>query len=114
MKDLGQLDDEEARLRLGENVLRLRAVPSGTIINLRTTAEQKCRAVPSRARIEGSWILVSLKSRLESNNEEEEDTVKNLGQLGDEEAPLKTRANHWIKATLSKSAKSNRIHYMYM
>jgi hypothetical protein len=33
---------------------------------------QKCEAVLKRARIQGSWIFVSLNSRLESNKEEEE------------------------------------------
>ena len=39
---------------------------------LKTTAQQKCGAVPRRARIESSWIVVSLNSRLESHKEEEE------------------------------------------
>ena len=34
---------------------------------------QKCGAVPRRARIEGSYIVVSLNSRLESNKEQEEE-----------------------------------------
>ena len=38
--------------------------------NLRTTAQQKCGAVPRRARIEGSKIVVSLNAKLESNREE--------------------------------------------
>ena len=43
-------------------------------INLRrSTAQQKCGAAPRRARIQGSQIVVSLNSRLESNQEEEED-----------------------------------------
>ena len=36
---------------LFKDSLQPRAVPSGTVINLRTTALQKCRAVPRRARI---------------------------------------------------------------
>ena len=32
-------------------VLQLRAVPIGTVLNLRTTTSQKCEAVPRRARI---------------------------------------------------------------
>ena len=43
-----------------------------TVLNLRTTTWQKYGAVPRRARIEGSWIVASLNSRLESNKEEEE------------------------------------------
>jgi len=31
-------------------VLKLRAVPIGTVLNLRTTTSQKCEAVPRRAR----------------------------------------------------------------
>ena len=58
----------------------MRAVPSGTVLNLRTTALQKCGAVPRRARISGLstlCITVSLNSRLESNKGEEE--VQGLG-----------------------------------
>ena len=32
----------------------LKHAPDGTVLNLRTTAQQKCGAVPRRARIQGS------------------------------------------------------------
>jgi len=54
------------------SILKLRAVPSGAGLNSGTTAEQKRGAVPSRARISGSQLVVSLNSRLESNKEEED------------------------------------------
>ena len=38
-----------------------------------TTTSQKCEAVPRRARIDGSQTFVSLNSRLDSNEEEEEE-----------------------------------------
>ena len=38
------------------------------------TTSQECEKVPRRARIEGSYTLVSLNSRLERNNVEEEVT----------------------------------------
>ena len=50
----------------------MKAVPSGIILNLRTSAQQKCGAVPRRARVDGPQIVVSLNSRLESDEEEEE------------------------------------------
>ena len=43
------------------------------VSNLRTPSQQKCGAIPRRARIQGSKIVVSLNSRLESNEEEEEE-----------------------------------------
>ena len=46
-------------------------VPSGTVLNSRTSAEKKCGAISRRARIQGSWIVVSLNSRPESNKREE-------------------------------------------
>ena len=39
-------------------------------VHLRTTTWQECEAVPLRARIQGSYIVVPLNSRLESNKEE--------------------------------------------
>ena len=42
------------------------------VLNLRTTTSHKCEAVWGRARIEGSKTLVSLTTRLESREEEEE------------------------------------------
>ena len=45
---------------------------------LRTTTSQKCTAVPRRARVQGSWIFVSPKSRLERNKEEEEQDDEDL------------------------------------
>ena len=44
-------------------------VPPGAAFRV-TTTSQKREAVPRRARISGSWTLVSLNSRLESNKEE--------------------------------------------
>jgi hypothetical protein len=41
-------------------------------IDLRTTTSQKYEAVPRRARFQGSKTVVSLNSRLESNQEEGE------------------------------------------
>ena len=40
--------------RITQRILKLRAVPIGTVLNLRTSASQKSAAVPRRARIEGS------------------------------------------------------------
>ena len=37
--------------RITRRVLKLRAVPIGTVLNLRTTTSQKCAALPRRARI---------------------------------------------------------------
>ena len=57
--------------------LKLRAVPIGTLLNLRTTTtSQKCEAVPRRARISGSETLESLNSRLESNEAEKAEIVR--------------------------------------
>jgi len=42
------------------------------VLNLRTTAQQKCGAIPRRARIYGSQLVVSLNSMLESSEKEEE------------------------------------------
>ena len=58
--------------RITRRFLQLRAVPIGTVLNFITTTLQKCEAVPSGARIESSLTVVSLNSRLESNEEEEE------------------------------------------
>jgi hypothetical protein len=44
-----------------------------TVLHLRTTASQKCAAVPRRARIQGSETFASLSSRVGINTEEEED-----------------------------------------
>ena len=41
-------------------------------LNVRTTALQKCEAVPRRARIQGSLTFLSVSSRLETYKEEEE------------------------------------------
>ena len=51
---------------------RVTSPESYTVLNLRTTPSQKCAAVPRRARIQGSYTLVSLNSRLESERKEEE------------------------------------------
>ena len=59
----------------------MRAVPIGTVLNLRTPTSQKCAAIPRRAHIQGSYTFVSLTSRLESDNEEEKnfpDEVTNI------------------------------------
>ena len=56
--------------RLTPRMLRLRAVPSSTVLSLRTIASQKYGAALRRARVEGSKTCVSLKSRLESSKEE--------------------------------------------
>ena len=58
--------------------------PPGTVLDLRTTTSQKCEAVPRRARIQGSWTIVSLNSRLESNRgkEEEEENHEHLSHIG--------------------------------
>ena len=45
---------------------------TSTALNLRKTTLQKCAVVPRRARIEGSYIVASLNSRLEINIDEEE------------------------------------------
>jgi hypothetical protein len=37
--------------RLTRRITRLRAVPSGTVLTLRISAQQKCGAVPRRARV---------------------------------------------------------------
>jgi hypothetical protein len=42
------------------------ASPFGSLLDLKITASQNCEAVPRRPRIQGSWIVVSLNSRLES------------------------------------------------
>ena len=43
--------------------------------DLSATFSQNCDAVPRRARISGSYTFVSLNSRLESNDEEEEERL---------------------------------------
>jgi len=48
----------------------------GTVLRLKTTALQKCGAVPRRACIADSQIGVSLNSRLESNEDEEKITER--------------------------------------
>ena len=50
--------------------------------DLRTTTLQKCGVVPRRARIQGSWIVEWLNSRLESTNEEEEVSADLASELG--------------------------------
>ena len=47
---------------------------SGTVLDVRTIVFQNCEAIPRRARIEGSWTCVSLNSRLEIIQEDEEET----------------------------------------
>ena len=48
----------------------LPARPTRGVPASRTIAQQQRGAVPRRARIKGSWIVVSQNSRLESNKEE--------------------------------------------
>ena len=48
------------------------------VLNLRTTTLRKYAAVPRRARVEGSWTIESLNSRLESNKEEEREVPDSL------------------------------------
>jgi len=43
-----------------------------------TTTAQKCEAVPRRARIDGSQTFVSLNSRLDSNEDEEDQHPTNV------------------------------------
>ena len=45
---------------------------SGWVVNLRATTSQKCEAVLRRAGIQGPQTCVSLNSRLESNDGEED------------------------------------------
>ena len=45
---------------------------SQSVLDSITTSWQKCEVVPRWARIEGSWTVVSLNSRLESKKEGEE------------------------------------------
>jgi hypothetical protein len=45
-------------------------------VNLRTASYQKCVAVPRRDRIQGSKIVVSLNSRLESDEKQEEEVIQ--------------------------------------
>ena len=58
--------------RLTRRILGLRAVPSGTLINLRTSAYQRCGVVPRRARVEARRFMYHSNSGLERNNEEED------------------------------------------
>ena len=44
----------QQRFSFTRRILQMRAVPIGTVLNLRITVSQKCAAVPRRARIEGS------------------------------------------------------------
>ena len=60
------------RLRGFSVEFKVRAVPIGTVLNLRRSTSQKCEAGPRRACIQGAETCVSLKSRLESNREEED------------------------------------------
>ena len=43
--------DVEVPRRITRIIIKLRAVPRGKVLNLRTTTSQKCEAVPRRARI---------------------------------------------------------------
>ena len=45
----------------------------GAVLHLRTSTLHKCAAVSRRARIQGLHTFAALNSRLESNNEEEEE-----------------------------------------
>ena len=45
-------------------------------VNLRTASHQKCVAVPRRDRIQGPKIVVSLNSRLESDEKQEEEVIQ--------------------------------------
>ena len=47
-------------------ILELRAVPMGTVLNLRTTTSPKCEAVPKGARIQGSYHRLVYRSTLGS------------------------------------------------
>ena len=52
----------------------------------RTITQQKCEAVPRRARMQGSQSVVSLNSRFESKEEEEEEegiTCANVSRVRD-------------------------------
>ena len=49
--------------RTTRKIVKPRVVPFGTVLSLSTTASQKWEAVPRRARISGSYTLVSLNSR---------------------------------------------------
>ena len=51
-----------ARLSVDTSICKAIQVPNSRIITA-----QKCEAVPRMARIEGSWMMVLLNSRLESN-----------------------------------------------
>ena len=59
---------------------KLRDEQLGTVLDLRTHAWQKCKAVLRRARIQSSSTFVSLDSRLESNKEGEEGCLRERGR----------------------------------
>ena len=52
---------------------RCKDVTWGAVLNSRRTFSQACKAVPRRARMQGSSTSVSLNSRLESDTDEEEE-----------------------------------------
>ena len=51
VEDFGRIRGGDYSEAPSRRMLKLRAVPIGTVLNLRTTASQKCEAVPRRARI---------------------------------------------------------------
>ena len=54
-----------------EALFKVRAVHLGAVLDLRTSASQKCEVVPRRARTPDSLTFVSIDSKLESNKAEE-------------------------------------------
>ena len=79
-------------------------------LNLGTTTLQKCAAVARRARFQGSQTFASLHSRLESNNEEEEDaelhgflTSDAMYSASTQDGKLTARVNVTLKVMLTKS-----------
>ena len=73
-----------------------------------TTTSQKCEAVPRRARSQGSHTSDSLNSRLESNEEEEEDiktkmqVILNTHRFGHGRVPQEARRPAQVRCHLPR------------
>ena len=113
-------------LSITRRILKLRVVPFGTVLDLRTTTSQNCVAIPRRDRLEGSKTFVSLNSGWRVIKKKKKDALSDLGVLfvhiwhvaaehsgisasGGEEG--KTAARSWILAPTHGCVVNFRLSY---